>query len=228
MEARFAVVIGMVKKPKSKWRPVALDTVEMEKLAVRKLHMSAKTAMAIAEKLYGRGYISYPRTETNIFPKELDLRGLVESQNTHSMWGQFAADITNRGGPSPRNGRKTDEAHPPIHPLKMAERNEFQNRNEWAVYELVVRHFLACVSRDARGPETKVTVAMNGEEFLATGLMVEDKGYLEVYPYDKWADKELPIYIQGEELKDFQVNMANGMTQPPELLNEGTFLTFKA
>lgn len=39
----------------------ALDTVEFEKLAVRKLKMSAKAAMATAEKLYSQGWISYPR-----------------------------------------------------------------------------------------------------------------------------------------------------------------------
>ena len=36
--------------------------------------------MTIAEKLYTQGFISYPRTETNIFPKELDLNPLVEMQ----------------------------------------------------------------------------------------------------------------------------------------------------
>ena len=44
----------------------------------RKLRMTAKVTMATAEKLYTGGYISYPRTETNIFPKELDLTPLVQ------------------------------------------------------------------------------------------------------------------------------------------------------
>jgi DNA topoisomerase-3 len=33
--------------------------------------------MDIAEKLYNRGYISYPRTETNSFPKTLNLKDLI-------------------------------------------------------------------------------------------------------------------------------------------------------
>ncbi|ETN72630.1 hypothetical protein NECAME_18752, partial [Necator americanus] len=42
-----------------------LDTVELEKLAVRKLKMSAKRAMDVAEKLYNKGYISYPRYDVD-------------------------------------------------------------------------------------------------------------------------------------------------------------------
>lgn len=49
--------------------------------------MSAKDTMAAAEKLYTSGYISYPRTETNIFPKELSLRPLVEAQTRDQRWG---------------------------------------------------------------------------------------------------------------------------------------------
>lgn len=54
-EAREARVLSVIKKPKSKWRPVALDTVELEKLAVRKLKFSAKETMLVAERLYNKG-----------------------------------------------------------------------------------------------------------------------------------------------------------------------------
>lgn len=60
---------------------------EFEKLASRKLRISAKEAMKIAEKLYTQGIISYPRTETNIFPEGLDLRPLVNEQTASNQWG---------------------------------------------------------------------------------------------------------------------------------------------
>ena len=44
--------------------------------------------MKIAEKLYTQGLISYPRTETNIFPKEFNLAGLVENQVHDPNWGR--------------------------------------------------------------------------------------------------------------------------------------------
>ena len=90
----IATVLSVVSKPKSKWRPVALETVELEKLASRKLRISAKETMKIAEKLYTQGYISYPRTETNIFPKELDLQGLIQNQAQDPNWGgEVIADV---------------------------------------------------------------------------------------------------------------------------------------
>ena len=60
---------------------------ELEKLASKKLRISAKNTMKIAEKLYTSGYISYPRTETNIFPKNMNLRQLVEAQTPDNRWG---------------------------------------------------------------------------------------------------------------------------------------------
>lgn len=63
-------------------------------------------------------FISYPRTETNIFPKELNLSALVQQQTQDPNWGAFAQRILDQGGPTPRSGAKSDQAHPPIHPTK--------------------------------------------------------------------------------------------------------------
>ena len=59
-------------------------------------------------------------TETNRFGDDINLHELVNTQTNHPTWGAFAADILQRGGPNPRNGNKSDAAHPPIHPLKVA------------------------------------------------------------------------------------------------------------
>uniref|UniRef100_A0A0X3PKL9 DNA topoisomerase n=1 Tax=Schistocephalus solidus TaxID=70667 RepID=A0A0X3PKL9_SCHSO len=117
LENPFGQVIDVQQRPKSKWRPLPMDTVEMEKLAARKLHIGAKQTMQLAESLYTRGFISYPRTETNMFPAELDLVPLVQAQTEDSRWSAFAHNLLTNGL-RPRAGKKSDKAHPPIHPLK--------------------------------------------------------------------------------------------------------------
>lgn len=57
-----------------------------------------------------------------------------------------------------------------------------------------MRSFLACCSEDAKGQETLVTVKVADEKFIASGLNVTAKNYLEVYPYEEWASKEIHIY----------------------------------
>uniref|UniRef100_A0A8C3V8W9 DNA topoisomerase n=1 Tax=Catharus ustulatus TaxID=91951 RepID=A0A8C3V8W9_CATUS len=221
MEDPVATVVDVVSKPKSKWRPLPLDTVELEKLASRKLKINAKETMTIAEKLYTKGFISYPRTETNIFPKELNLSALVEQQTQDPNWGQFAQRILDEGGPTPRSGTKSDQAHPPIHPTKYT--SNLQG-NEQRLYEFIVRHFLACCSQDAKGQETTVEIDIANEQFIAQGLMILARNYLEVYPYDKWSDKVIPLYQKGSRFQPSTVEMVDGETSPPLLLTEADLI----
>ena len=79
---------------------------------------------------------------------------LVQNQTNDNRWGQFAQEILNNGL-NPRQGRKSDQAQPPIHPLKSGAGLTGQ---EAKVYEFVSRRFLACLSRDATGAETAVKV----------------------------------------------------------------------
>ena len=220
-DANLATVTRVDNRQRSKWRPVALDTVELEKAASRWLRINARETMAIAEKLYTSGYISYPRTETNIFPKNLDLRPLVELQTVDGRWVNFAQRVL-QNGPNPRNGTKTDNAHPPIHPTKYAPNLP---GNEARIYEFIVRHFLACVSRDAIGHECKVEIKIAEENFHAKGLSVIERNYLEVYTYHYWGDKNLPPYQNGQQFVPSKIEVVGGRTVPPSLLTEADLIS---
>lgn len=61
--------------------------------------------------------------------------------------------------------------------------------NDQRLYEFIVRHFLACCSEDAKGQETTVEIDISCERFVAHGLMILARNYLDVYPYERWSDK---------------------------------------
>ncbi|CAD6999334.1 unnamed protein product [Ceratitis capitata] len=215
-----AKVQEVTTKSKHKWRPTPLDTVEMEKLGSRKLKISAKEVMTIAEKLYSKGIISYPRTETNQFSKDIDLHSIIERFLPHPDWGSFTQRIL-EWGPNPRNGNKSDQAHPPIHPIKLV--TDLQG-NDARVYELICRHFLACVSKDAVGSETVVNIDIAGEKFTATGLCIHERNYLDIYIYEKWNAKQIHKYEQGQLFDPTEITMQEGATTAPPLLTEADLI----
>uniref|UniRef100_H2Z239 DNA topoisomerase n=1 Tax=Ciona savignyi TaxID=51511 RepID=H2Z239_CIOSA len=217
-----ATVTNVSSRPRSRWRPLAMDTVELEKLASRKLRINAKETMKIAESLYTQGYISYPRTETNSFPKDFNLERLVQEQTSHPDWGGFASRLLGlNGGPQPRNGHKSDQAHPPIHPTKAA---PHLTGNNARIYELITRHFLACCHRDAKGQETSVEIEVGGESFSVQGLMIIERNYLEVYHYDRWNGKIIAVYEIGDQFEPTDVRMTSGRTTAP-LLTEADLIS---
>lgn len=75
---RFFRVTNITSKEKSKGRPIALNTVELMRAASAGLGIGPHHAMAVAEKLYTQGYISYPRTETSRYSDNFNLTLVYE------------------------------------------------------------------------------------------------------------------------------------------------------
>jgi DNA topoisomerase-3 len=69
----------------------------------------------------------------------------------------------------PKNGKKNDKAHPPIHPVQHAGNLA---GDEKKVYEFVTRRYLACCSRNAQGDSTTIEAKIAEELFTATGTQL--------------------------------------------------------
>ncbi|GBG41772.1 hypothetical protein CBR_g74987, partial [Chara braunii] len=101
--------------------------------------------------------------------------GLVRDQTGHHQWGGYAQRLLDpQEGlwKQPGNGGHDDKAHPPIHPTKFSAGEPNWSPSHLRLYELVTRHFLACVSQPALGYETTATIDISGEKFRARGLMI--------------------------------------------------------
>lgn len=220
LDARTARVSKVTTKPTKKWKPLPLTTVELQKNATRFLRMNSQNAMKIAEELYNKGFISYPRTETDRFDRGMNLRALVGNQTQDNHWGAFAQGLMNGGFQQPREGRNDDKAHPPIHPVIYTPPNSL-NDDQRRVYEFVVRRFLACCSEDAKGTATDVEITYGDEKFHAHGLVVLERNYLDVYVYDKWTSSQiLPNFTIGEQFEPTEAMMTEGKTVAPGYLTE--------
>ncbi|KEP67584.1 UNVERIFIED_CONTAM: DNA topoisomerase family protein [Hammondia hammondi] len=223
LENPEATVTDVRGTERTKQRPVPLCTVELHKMASRKLRMSSTRCMSIAESLYQRGIISYPRTETEVFSPTMDLLSLIRVHFESTAWGTYAQKLVDGDFLWPRDGARDDKAHPPIHPLKLMQRSELEEE-EWKLYEFVTRHFLACCSEDAFGFETRVEIDIAGEGFYATGLTVLERRWLDVYPYEQWSGNRLPRFLVNERVMPSSILMSERQTEPPPLLTEADLI----
>ena len=66
---------------------------------------------------------------------------------------------------------------------------------------------------------------MADETFVAQGLIITERNYLEVYPYDKWSSKEIPEYSLGETFDPTSIDLNEGETTAPPLLSEADLIT---
>lgn len=222
--SRHAKVTKTQEKPAKKWKPLPLTTVELQKMATRFLQLTAQDALAVAEKLYNKGFISYPRTETDRFDKAINLQALVQKQTPSEEWGQFAQGLVDGAFRAPRQGRNDDKAHPPIHPITYASPTVLDH-NERKVYEFVVRRFLACCSEDAKGAATDVEIAYGDEVLTAHGVIVLERNYLNVYKYEKWTGTAmLPKFTIGERFEPTEAMLVDGKTTPPGYLTEADLI----
>lgn len=92
-QGETACVEKVHKSPRTRQKPLPLATVELQKRASRYLKLSSEETMKVAEHLYQNGYISYPRTETEIFRSTADLQQKVGMFREHPEYGSFAKSL---------------------------------------------------------------------------------------------------------------------------------------
>jgi DNA topoisomerase III len=223
-----ATVTLVLKKPAVKYKPKPLTTIELQKLVSRRFRISATDTLNAAERLYQKGFISYPRTETNRFSDQMEFSPFIRAQTADPEWGAYANGLLQNPNKFqvPRKGDKDDQSHPPIHPLKgKGGEASIQDHKEKIVYEVVVRHFLACCSQDANGEQTTVNVVINGERFHTSGLVIRERNFLDVYPYVTWNARVIPSFREGQLFTPKSILLQEGHTEPPSLLTEADLIT---
>ncbi|XP_023245675.1 DNA topoisomerase 3-beta-1 isoform X2 [Copidosoma floridanum] len=219
-----ATVLSIQSTEKSKSRPIALNTVELMRVASSGLGMGPHHAMQIAERLYTQGYISYPRTETTSYPENFDLLSTLRQQQNSSDWGDEVRKVLSNGINKPKKGHDAGD-HPPITPMKSASRNELDG-DSWRLYDYITRHFIATVSRDCKYLSTTISIEIGSEIFTVTGHSLIDPGYTSLLTWQALSNNEsIPRFQIGEKVKIVEAKLNECFTQPPDYLTESELIT---
>lgn len=219
--AEIGKVIKFTIKEKKDKPPAPYNTTAFLRDATRQ-GFSAARAMSVAEDLYTRGLISYPRTDNTVYPKSLNLRNLLENLKK-SEFKVEAQELLGVKQLRPTRGKILATDHPPIHPTEAAEKKEL-NRNQWKIYELVVRRFFATLARESISEISNVSLDLNGEVFETKGLKFKELGWRRYFPYYNPKQIILPKMKEGDEVRVLGVEPIEDQTKPPSRYGQGSLI----
>ena len=157
-----AVVDDVRRRTRTDEPPTPFNTTAYIR-AAGSLGYSAQRAMSIAEELYTAGYVTYPRTDNTVYPDDLEPRALLESLAASGRFGEDAASLLERETIEPTEGDEETTDHPPIHPTGDLPGASDLSADEWEVYELIVRRFLATCAPPATWERLRVVALANGD-----------------------------------------------------------------
>ena len=193
-------------------KPIPFNTTEFLRESSR-IGIPPSRAMRIAESLYTRGYISYPRTDNTVYQKSIYLKGVLEKL-LNSPFSDDVRKVLDQEVIRPSRGKMETTDHPPIYPV--AGVKEGTLKGEFLkVYELIVRRFLATLYRTGKREMTDLVMDVEGYDFISKGLRILDPGWLELYPYRKVQEVNIPALSQGEAVKGKKWDILREETKPP-------------
>lgn len=216
----YATVENYSSTRKSEAKPVPFNTTEF--LRAASAFMPPHMAMSIAENLYINGYISYPRTDNTAYPPSLNLREIVRAF-LDSEFSREAKIVLSQKEIVPSRGKKETTDHPPIYPTAVASRKEL-TANEWKIYELIVRRFLATLAENAVWEIRNAELESNGVKFLGGGRRLVSPGWREIYIYSRAGEVNLPVLRVGERLKIRNKRIEEKETKPPPRFSPATLI----
>ncbi|MEH2400218.1 type I DNA topoisomerase [Nostoc sp.] len=208
--------------------PFTTSTLQQE--SNRKLRLSARDTMRVAQNLYEQGYITYMRTDS----VHLSDQAIAAARScVEKLYGQQYLS------PQPRQyttkSKGAQEAHEAIRPAGSTFRTPQETAlggRELAVYDLIWKRTVACQMADSR--QTQITVQLQVEDagFRSSGKRIEFPGYLRAYvegsddPEAALEDQEviLPNLKVGDHPNCTDLEAVGHETQPPARYTEATLV----
>jgi len=200
--------------------PFNLTSLQTEAYSI--FGISPKETLSIAQDLYTKGMISYPRTSSQKLPHVLGLKNIIQKLQKNKEYAMLCAKLLSLENLEPNEGKKTDSAHPAIYATGEKTRvSEKQNK----IYDLIVKRFLATFADEAVRKTVTVSIDVNKEIFLAKGTTTIKKGWHEFYePYIRLKEEELPPLKKDQEIKDPKISKENKETTPPNRYTQASII----
>lgn len=232
-----ASVSNLESKPGTRSPRAPFTTSTLQQEAGRKLSMSAKHAMSVAQRLYEKGFITYMRTDSTALSTQAVQAARAQAVQ---LYGEKAVPLNPRTYAN--KSKNAQEAHEAIRPSGETFRTPSEvagelDRDEQRLYDLIWKRTMASQMSDAKFETTTVTLTLTADgrkaEFTSSGTVYTFRGFLDAYEEghdekrsdaDKAEDQALPALAVGDELRLKEVEPKGHATSPKPRFTEATLV----
>ena len=223
-------VVRVQRKQKRERPPLLYDLTTLQREANRRLKLSAKRTLELAQALYERHKVlTYPRTDSrHLGNDQVPGLGAVLGSLRFGPYQQAAAGVLARW-PRKLGKRVVDDAevsdHHAIIPTGVDPRGADLSPLEKRIFDLVARRFLAVFHDDAVFATVLVDTHIGQDSFVARGRSQLEAGWRAIDP-PKQTRKEvlLPPVDEGARAEQRDAQVHQGETKPPRRHTEATLL----
>jgi DNA topoisomerase-1 len=224
-------VTSVEEKPTFRKPAAPFITSTLQQEANRKLGLSSRETMQVAQKLYEEGFITYMRTDSTFLSSE------AISASRKCIQERFGKDYL---PPAPRlyDAKKVkgaQEAHEAIRPSGQSfvvPEDTGLSGLQLKLYELVWMRTVASQMVDSRQKQVSVKIEAGEAVFTASGMTIEFPGFLRAYvegaddPELELEEKEtkLPALKKGDTLITQSITAQDHHTKPPARYTEASLV----
>lgn len=240
VQSASVAVTSVQEKPYTRRPSAPFTTSTLQQEASRKLRLSSKNAMRVAQRLYENGYITYMRTDSTTL-SEAALS--AARQQARDLYG--AEYVPQSPRLYEKKVKNAQEAHEAIRPAGDRFRTPAQvagelRGDEFALYELIWKRTVASQMADARGSTATVKLGATLEdgravEFSASGTVITFRGFLAAYEEGRDDDggrgaqaaeeeRRLPKLSEGVAITVIRAEADGHETSPPPRYTEATLV----
>ena len=232
LQGQSAQIEKVAKTEKKVYAPGLYDLTELQRDANRMFGFSAKETLSIMQKLYEHHKVlTYPRTDSRYISTDI-VETLPERLKAVAIGPYRAVANQLLKGKLVKNKSFVDDKkvsdHHAIIPTEQTALLTDLSDKERKIFDLVVKRFLAVLSKPFVYEQTTLTAKIGSETFVAKGKRVLSLGFKEIYSHqDEEADdhQNLPLVEVGMVLPISKIIQTSGRTQPPAYFNEATLLS---
>ena len=222
-ETGTATVTKAERKEKTEDTPLLYDLTTLQKEANAKHGFTAEQTLEIAQKLYEKKLITYPRTGSRYIPEDV----FVEIPKLLAFIGnlpEWKEKVNLKAVPTRRSvdgGKVTD--HHAL--LVTGEKPLFLSKEDSIVYQMIAGRMIEAFSEKCVKDTASVTAECARAEFVAKGSIIKQAGWRAVYGEEEKEETILPGWQEGDTLTLKAASITEGKTKPKPLHTEATLLS---